>query len=114
MIPDAVRAIIEELRQDDSTFACEIKVVREQAGFETREGSPLVRRWIELTGRPAIGVPFGTEAPLLTMLAEDVIVVGPGDMRTAHSERECVPVEELELCVSYLRQLVMQPLDAAR
>lgn len=114
MIPDAVRAIIEELRQDDSTFVCEIKVIREQAGFETREGSPLVRRWIELTGRPAIGVPFGTEAPLLTTLAEDVIVVGPGDMRTAHSERECVPVEELELCVSYLRQLVMQPLDAAR
>jgi len=114
MVPDAVRTIMEELSRDDPDFDFEMKILREQAGFETREDSPLVRRWIELTGQPAIGVPFGTEAPWMATLAEDVIVIGPGDMRTAHSERECVPLEELERCVLYLRHLVMHPLDATR
>lgn len=114
MVPDAVRNIIEGLRHQDPDLTCKLQVIREQAGFETHEGSSLVRRWIELTGRSAIGVPFGTEAPVFSKLAEDVLVVGPGDMCTAHSERECVPAEELELCVSYLRHLVMHPLDAAR
>ena len=105
-VPDAVRTMIEELRREDADFACEMNVLREQSGFETSADSPLVRRWMELAGRSAIAVPFSTEAPWMSTLAEDVIVVGPGDMRTAHSERECVPVAELELCISYLQQLV--------
>jgi acetylornithine deacetylase len=111
---DAVRRIIEELRSDDPDFACEINVLREQAGFETSADSPLVRRWAEITGQCAIAVPFGTEAPLMATLSNDVVVLGPGDMRTAHSARECVPLEELQLCVSYLRDLVSHPLEAAR
>lgn len=105
-VPDAVRRLLEDMRREDPGLACELKVLREQAGFQTDEGSPLLRRWIALAGRHAVGVAFGTEAPLLATLAEDVIVVGPGDMRTAHSERECVPIAELERCVLYLRGLV--------
>ncbi|MHB8303580.1 MAG: acetylornithine deacetylase [Acidobacteriaceae bacterium] len=114
MVPDAVRNIVEELRRADPGFLCDIEVVREQPGFATREDSLLLLRWSELSGRTAIGVPFGTEAPWMATLAEDAIVVGPGDMRTAHSDRECVPVEELELCVSHLRALVGRPLEASR
>lgn len=106
MVPDAVRALVAELQRDDADFLCEINVVRQHAGFATRDDAPLLRRWRELTGLDAIGVSFGTEAPLFARLAEDVIVVGPGDMRTAHSERECVPIAELERCVAYLRGLV--------
>lgn len=114
MVPNAVRKIIEELRRDDPGFTCRLQVIREQSGFATREDSPLLLRWIELSVRTAIGVPFGTEAPWMATLAEDVIVVGPGDMRTAHSDRECVPVDELELCVAHLRDLAMHPLVASR
>ncbi len=113
-VVNALSRMVEELRRDDIDFKCEINVLREQAGFETSPDSPLVRRWTELTGRSAIAVPFSTEAPLMTTLSKDVIVLGPGDMRTAHSERECVPLKELELCVAYVQGLLAQPLEEAQ
>ncbi|HET9087652.1 MAG TPA: acetylornithine deacetylase [Acidobacteriaceae bacterium] len=106
-IPDRLEKIMDEIRHKDPEFTCETQVIRQQPGFHTSETSPLLRRWIEVAGLDSIGVPFGTEAPLLGKIAQDVIVVGPGDMRTAHSERECVPVAELERCVGYLRGLFL-------
>lgn len=113
LVLDAVRNIVEELRHDDPAFSCILQVKREQPGFETSEASPLLRRWTELSRQRAIGVSFGTEAPWLAALAEDVIVAGPGDMRTAHSERECVPIAELERCVAYFKDLLLHPLHSS-
>ncbi len=112
-IPGIVLGMVEDLRLSDPDFRYEVKVLREQPGFETAASSPLVRRWTEISGREAIGVPFGTEAPLMSTLAEDTIVLGPGDMRTAHSPRECVPLAELDLCVAYLMALIENPLEPA-
>lgn len=112
-IPGIVLGMVEDLRLSDPDFRYEVKVLREQPGFETAAGSPLVRRWTEISGREAIGVPFGTEAPLMSTLADDTIVLGPGDMRTAHSPRECVPLAELDLCVAYLTALIENPLEPA-
>jgi acetylornithine deacetylase len=114
LVIPAVMRLIEELQLNDAAGSCEVEVLREQAGFETAAGSPLLRRWEQLSGRAAIGVSFGTEAPLMNALTDDVIVVGPGDMRTAHSERECVPVEDLDLCVTYFRELMTHPLERRR
>jgi acetylornithine deacetylase len=113
-IPDRVQQMVKELRNDDLDYRYEMKVLREQPGFETPACSPLVRRWTEISGHEAIGVPFGTEAPLMSTLAEDTIVVGPGDMRTAHSPRECVPLTELDLCVAWLAKLLENPLEATQ
>lgn len=112
-IPGIVQGIVQELRINDPEFHYEVKVLREQPGFETAASSPLVRRWTQISGREAIGVPFGTEAPLMSTLTEDTIVVGSGDMRTAHSPRECVPLAELDLCVEYLTALIENPLEPA-
>lgn len=112
-IPGIVLGMVEDLRLSDPDFRYEVKVLREQPGFETAASSPLVRRWTEISGREAIGVPFGTEAPLMSTLADDTIVLGPGDMRTAHSPRECVPLAELDLCVAYLTALIENPLEPA-
>lgn len=105
-----VRSMVQELQNDDPDFRYEMNILREQSGFETAANSPLVRRWMDVSGCDAIGVSFGTEAPLMSMLARDTIVVGPGDMRTAHSPRECVPLAELDLCVCYLSELLRHPL----
>jgi acetylornithine deacetylase len=113
-IPDMVQQMVKELQNDDPDFRYEMKVLREQPGFETSARSPLVRRWTEISGQDAIGVPFGTEAPLMSTLTEDTIVVGPGDMRTAHSPRECVPLAELDLCVVWLSELLKHPLEATQ
>jgi acetylornithine deacetylase len=111
MIPGVMQQIVTKLRLDDPEFRYDLRVLREQPGFETDAGSPLVRRWSEISRREAIGVPFGTEAPLMSTLADDTIVLGPGDMRTAHSPRECVPLAELDLCVAYLWELLETPLE---
>lgn len=111
LVPDRVREIIARLRREDPDFTCSLRILRQQAGFETRADAPLARRWTQLSGRSAVGVPFGTEAPLLAALTGDVIVAGPGDMRTAHSEREYVPVAELDQCVAFLRELLARPLE---
>lgn len=111
-IVDAVGRMVEELRREDDGFQYEISLLRDQPGFETAADSPLIRRMVEVTGRHAVAVPFGTEASLLAAVAEDVVVFGPGDMRTAHSPRECVPVAELDLCVSYLQELLRRTVEA--
>ncbi|MHB1937707.1 MAG: acetylornithine deacetylase [Acidobacteriaceae bacterium] len=110
-IAGIVRSMVQELQDDDPDFQYEINILREQPSFETPADSPLVRRWMEMSGREAMGVPFGTEAPLMAKLAQDTIVVGPGDMRTAHSPRERVPLAELELCVAYLTELLRHTLE---
>ena len=109
-----VQSMVQELQDDDPDFRYEMNVLREQSGFETGARSPLVRRWRNISGHDPIGVPFGSEAPLMSSLTEDTIVVGPGDMRTAHSQRECVPLAELDLCVSWLTELLMHPLESAQ
>jgi acetylornithine deacetylase len=85
---------------------CEVEVLRQQAGFETAADASLVRAIEAATGRGATSIPFGSEASVFRATAEEVVVFGPGDMRTAHSERECVPVAELEAAVAVMRSLM--------
>jgi len=80
--------------------------VRQQPGFETPADAPLARTMEALSGKRAVSIPFGTEASVFAPLAEEAIVFGPGDMRTAHSSRECVPVKELDEAVSIIGSLV--------
>jgi acetylornithine deacetylase len=108
--PNAVFAsterIIERLQQSIPQFHAEIKLLRRQPGFETSADAPLVRTAEALTGRSAISIPFGSEASIFSPLAEEVVVFGPGDMRTAHSSREYVPIAELEQAVDCLTALM--------
>jgi acetylornithine deacetylase len=97
------------MKEADPSFKSEIKVLRQQAGFETVEDSHLVRSLETLTKRSATSIPFGSEASVLASVAKEVVVYGPGDMRTAHSRRECVPLSELHeavLCIKSLMQNV--------
>lgn len=97
---DLVLAKIERLVEDfyaaDGNFQCSIDVLRQQSGFETSEDSTLVKAIGAATGRPATSIPFGSEASVFASAAEEIVVFGPGDMRTAHSDRECVAVAQLE------------------
>jgi acetylornithine deacetylase len=106
VIPVTVSKIIDTLQSADPSFRCDLKIVRQQTGFESAANSQLVRSVEALTGRTATSIPFGSEASLLASVAKEVIVFGPGDMRTAHSSRECVPLTELDEGVSCLRILM--------
>jgi acetylornithine deacetylase len=103
---NGVHEIIDGLRLADSGIDYRVTSLRTQSGFETQENSPLVRAIEEFTGRPAVSIPFGSEASLLSAIADEVVVIGPGDMRSAHSNREFVPIPELDLAASLVKKLM--------
>jgi len=105
-VPTAVSKIADALRGEDPDFRYSLHILRQQTGFESAANSQLVRSVQTLTGRTATSIPFGSEASLMATVAEEVIVFGPGDMETAHSNRECVPLTELDEAVNCLQSLM--------
>ena len=97
-----IEGLIEEFHAADEDFRCTIEVLRQQAGFETAADAPLVKAIEEATGLGATSIPFGSEASVFAATAEEIVVFGPGDMRTAHSNRECVAVAQLDEAVAVM------------
>lgn len=83
-------------------ISAEVRVLRVQQGFETSANAALVQRVEAATRLAASSIPFGSEASLLAVRADEVVVFGPGDMGSAHSERECVAVAELNAAVQVI------------
>ena len=105
-IPTAVRMILKRLEAQYPGLRGSLVILREQAGFETAANSPLVRSLERVTGRAATSIAFGSEASTWSSVAEDVVVFGPGDMRSAHSDRECVSIDELTIAVPAVLSLM--------
>jgi acetylornithine deacetylase len=103
---DGIHLIINTLRLADSRFDYVVTPLRKQPGFETQENAPLVSQIEEMTAQPSASIPFGSEASLLSEIAEEIVVIGPGDMRYAHSNRECVPLLELDLATKLIAKLM--------
>lgn len=92
-----------------------MRAAAERAGVELterREGvppelvadHPLLSAAIVATGRPAFAVPFGTDAVHLQRIAPS-IVLGPGDVTTAHTPEERVAIAELAAAPPLLLRL---------
>lgn len=84
----------------------EVEIQRNDVGFET----PLESALLAALHRPeqqVITVAFGTEAPWLARMGAQAVVLGAGSMLTAHSSRECVPVQELDGCVEMLHAAIL-------
>lgn len=105
-VPEAIAGIVQRMQQTDPGFQCEVTVLRQQAGFETAANAELVVTLETMNGCGATAIAFGSEASVLQAVADEVVVWGPGDMRTAHSPRECVPVRELHEAVRCIRALM--------
>ncbi|WP_058185191.1 acetylornithine deacetylase [Terracidiphilus gabretensis] len=84
----------------------QVELLRAESGFSPSASGPLRQRLEALAPRTAIGISFGSEATRIARVAQEVIVIGPGDMHTAHSDRECVPVAELDEWTAILRSLI--------
>lgn len=74
--------------------------------FETPATSALVRAAEQLTGHAAEAVSFGTEAPFLSAIGLETIVLGPGDIAVAHQPDEYLPLDRIEPCLSVLERLI--------
>jgi acetylornithine deacetylase len=108
--PQAVLEALQSLAASAETanprIHIQIEPLRAESGFSPAASGPLRQRLEAFAPRTATGISFGSEATRIARIAQEVIVIGPGDMHTAHSDRECVPVEELEEWTAILRSLV--------
>jgi acetylornithine deacetylase len=73
-----------------------IELAEQHEGFppELPADHPLIALAVRLAGRPPKTAPYGTDASELQALAP-CVVLGPGDVGTAHTPRECVRAQEL-------------------
>ena len=99
--PAAAIAWLRELAAEETARGrdeCVIAVhaLRADAGFSSSPDSPFVRALSERLGEKPVGISFGSEATRFAKVADEVVVMGPGNMHTAHSNRECIPIAELE------------------
>jgi acetylornithine deacetylase len=86
----------------------QVEPLRAEPGFSPSLSGPLRTRLETSAQRSATGISFGSEATRVSRIAQEVVVIGPGDMRTAHSDRECVPVAELDEWTAILRSLMIR------
>jgi len=105
-IPAALREMLEGLQAQYPGVGGSLAILREQAGFETAADSPLVRFIESVTSQPATSIAFGSEASAWSAVAEEVVVFGPGDMRSAHSDRECVSMDDLTTATQAVSSLM--------
>ncbi len=74
--------------------------------FETPASAEIVQLCESLSGETAKAVSFATEAPFLTRLGLETIVMGPGSIDQAHQPNEYLPVSHIEPAVHLIRQLI--------
>jgi len=74
--------------------------------LETAKNSEIVQVAERLSGHGAESVAFGTEAPYLTQMGMEVVVMGPGDIAQAHQPDEFLRLDSLQPTVDLLARLI--------
>jgi acetylornithine deacetylase len=74
--------------------------------FETPPGTEIVRACETLSGQDAGSVAFGTEAPFLSQLGMDTVVLGPGHIAQAHQPDEYLGLDQIQPGVELLGRLI--------
>jgi len=103
---EKLRSLVEQAQAAEPRAKIQLEALRAEPGFSPAFTGPLQRRLSVLLPGAPIGIGFGSEASRVARIADEVIVIGPGDMRTAHSDRECVPIAELGLWTAVLSSLI--------
>ncbi len=105
-VPEWISRALADLRKSFPGFSAELEVLRMDPPFAPSPTHRLQDLLTALTGHQATTIAFGSEAAHLQALAEEVIVIGPGDITTAHRTGEFVPVTELAACFACLRKTI--------
>lgn len=74
--------------------------------FACDKHSELVQLAEGLTGHSAQAVAFATEAPWLSALGMDTIVMGPGSIDQAHQPDEFLAHDQIQPCIDIIKRLI--------
>jgi acetylornithine deacetylase len=104
---EILKRLAAEIEAAHPDCAIQVTALRADPGFANPANSNLGPVLSRMLGQPETGISFGSEATRFNAIAEEVVVIGPGDMETAHSERECVPLHELNLWTETVKDLLL-------
>ncbi len=76
--------------------------------FSCREDAAIIQACIRLTGSDACAVSYATEAPYLSALGLDTVILGAGDIDCAHQPNEYLDLERIAPMTQMLEQLIRQ------
>jgi acetylornithine deacetylase len=107
-VPEAIYEILVNLETMYPGLRGSLDILRQQEGFETAADSALIRSIESLTGQPVTSIAFGSEASVWSTVVEEIVVFGPGDMQSAHSERECISIDELAIAAQTVNRLMQE------
>ena len=74
--------------------------------METPADADIIRLAERLTGHAPGAVAFGTEAPYLSRLGMETVVLGPGNIEQAHQPDEYLALDTLNPTVNLLKELI--------
>jgi acetylornithine deacetylase len=74
--------------------------------METPASAPIIQLTEKLTGHTSEAVAFATEAPYLSQLGMETVVMGPGDIDQAHQPDEYLALNRLKPTINILQQVV--------
>ncbi len=74
--------------------------------METPATARIIQLAGELTGHTPEAVAFGTEAPYLSRLGMDTVILGPGDIAQAHQPDEFIRLDRLDPTVDLLKSMI--------
>ena len=74
--------------------------------FETDASRDIVKVAEKLTGHKAGSVNFGTEAPFLSEMGMDTIILGPGDIDQAHQPDEYLSLDRIQPTIELLEEMI--------
>jgi acetylornithine deacetylase len=125
--PDAILAEVDAILREVEQRTPGLRIEREapsvsERGLETSPDSPIVRLTVDacaeaLGSRDAaqpVGVPYGTDATLLSGIAKiPTVVLGPGDIAQAHTADEWVEIEQVERCAGIYYRIMREFVSGA-
>ena len=74
--------------------------------FETPAEAEIVRTCEQFTGHAAQAVAFGTEAPYLSGLGMETVVLGPGSIDQAHQPDEFLALDQIQPTIDLVGELI--------
>ena len=110
---EQVRKILSRMHEEDPRFNAELHIIESREAFECDTALPLValaRQSFETVNIPIEygGASYTTDGAHLGKLDMDMIIIGPGNIATAHRQNEHVPIDQLKQAAEAYYQMMIQ------
>jgi len=89
-------------------LTCELELLHPAVPPFENNRDELLESLEQLSGQPAMPVAFATEAPFLTSLGIETMVLGPGSIDQAHQPNEYIALNQLNPTIDIIRRLIFK------